>query len=122
MQSFIPLLRGGWQFHRLFHETRWPVKSHWPIGLACGLLMAGGILTYARKEKRPMNDQEQIQGNWLLTSAERNGKATPEDVAVNIRLMFDGNKLLTRNKDRGTEAKFRLNPDKKPSEAGVGHP
>ena len=63
-----------------------------------------------------MNDQEQIQGNWLLISAERNGKATPEDVAANIRLVFDGDKLLTKNKDRVTEAKFRLNPDKKPSE------
>src|SRR5260221_13152945 len=81
--------------------------------------MAVYIVTYTGKEKRPMSDQEQIQGTWLLISAERNGKATPVDIAMHIRLVFDADKLLTKNKDRVTEAKFRLNPDKKPSEVDL---
>jgi uncharacterized protein (TIGR03067 family) len=115
IQSFIPPLRVNVNF-TIFAAKRWPVKAHWLIVLACGLLMAAYIVTNAGKEKRPMNVQEQIQGTWRLMSAVRDGKTTPEDIAVHIRLVFDGDKLLTRNKDRVTEAKFRLDPDKKPSE------
>jgi uncharacterized protein (TIGR03067 family) len=97
-------------------RKRWPVKARWLIIATGSLLMAACIVTCSRKEKRPMTDQEQIQGTWVLEAAERNGKATPEDVARHIRLVFDGDKLLTKNKDRVTEAKFRLNPDSKPSE------
>ena len=92
------------------------MRVRWLIVVACGLLMAACIVTYTGKEKRPMNDHEQIQGNWLLLSAERNGKTTPEEIAVHIRLVFAGDELLTKNKDRVTEAKFRLNPGKNPSE------
>jgi len=73
-------------------------------------------VTSTRKETRPMSDQERLQGTWVLRSAERNGTATPEEVARHIRLVFDGDKLLTKNRDKVTEAKFRLNPDTKPSE------
>jgi len=92
------------------------VKTRWLISVACGLVIAVYIVAYTGKEKRPMSDQEQLQGNWLLISAERNGNATPAEIAKHIRLVFDGEKLLTKNKDRVTEAKFRLNPDKQPAE------
>jgi uncharacterized protein (TIGR03067 family) len=91
------------------------VKASWLI-IATGSLLIAAIVACMRKEKRPMTDQEQIQGTWVLEAAERSGKATPEEAARHIRLVFDGDKLLTKNKDRVTEAKFRLNPDTKPSE------
>jgi uncharacterized protein (TIGR03067 family) len=92
------------------------VKARWLIINAGGLLLATCIVACMRKEKRPMSDQEQIQGTWVLEAAERNGKATPEEVARHIRLVFDGDKLRTKNKDRVTEAEFRLNPDTTPAE------
>lgn len=88
----------------------------WLIVVACGLLLAAYIVKHTGKETRPMSDHEQIQGTWLLMSAERNGKATPQEIAAHIRLVFHGDELLTKNKDRVTEAKFRLYPDRKPSE------
>jgi uncharacterized protein (TIGR03067 family) len=92
------------------------VKARWLIIAAGGLLIATYIVTCTRKEKPLMSDQEHIQGTWVLLSAKRNGKATPDEVARHIRLVFDGDKLHTKNRDRVTEARFRLNPDTKPSE------
>jgi len=36
-----------------------------------------------------------------------------------IRLVFEEGKLLTKNQDRVTETRFRLDPDKEPSEIDV---
>jgi uncharacterized protein (TIGR03067 family) len=63
-----------------------------------------------------MSDREQIQGTWQLVSGERNGKPISEDVAKQVRLVFEGCKLLTKSKDRVTEGKFRLNAEVKPAE------
>lgn len=90
----------------------------WLAILAGGLLMAVYV-THAGREKRPMSDQEQLQGTWLLMSAERDGKATPKEMAKHIRLVFEGDKLLTKNKDRVTEATFRVSPEKNPSEIDI---
>ena len=91
----------------------------WLVILAGGLLLAVYVMTHAGREKQPMSDQERLQGTWLLMSAERDGKATPEEIAKHIRLVFDGDRLLTKNKDRVTEATFRLSPEKKPPEIDI---
>jgi uncharacterized protein (TIGR03067 family) len=66
-----------------------------------------------------MSDLEQIQGTWLLVSAERDGKSTPEEIVQQIRLVFEEDKLLTKNKDRVTETQFRLDSGKEPAEIDV---
>jgi len=95
-------------------KTRWLI-----VVLACGLLAAACIVTFKKKEKRSMSNDEQIQGTWLLVSAERDGKSTPEEIVQHIRLVFDGDKLLTKNQDRVTETQFRLDSGKKPAEIDV---
>jgi uncharacterized protein (TIGR03067 family) len=78
---------------------------------ACGLLGADKA-----KEKPSMADHEKIQGTWALVSAERNGKPLPDDVVRDIHLVFAGDKLITKVKDRETEAVFMLDPSKTPKE------
>jgi uncharacterized protein (TIGR03067 family) len=79
------------------------------------LIVCLGFFIAADKAK-DMTDQEKIQGTWILVSAQSNGKALPDDVVKNVRLVFAENKLKTKNKDRVTEATFKLSQDKKPRE------
>jgi len=79
---------------------------------ACGLLLAAADA----KEKQLMSDQKMIQGAWALQSGERNGKPLPEEVIKHVTLIFSGDKLITKNKDRKTEAVFKLDPNKEPKE------
>jgi uncharacterized protein (TIGR03067 family) len=79
---------------------------------ACGLLLAGD----KTKEKQLMGDQEKIQGGWALVSGERNGKPLPDEVLPHVKLIFAGDKLTTKHKDRETEATFKLVSSKTPKE------
>ena len=63
-----------------------------------------------------MDDQEKIQGTWALASGERGGKALPDEVTKHVKLVFAGNKITTKNKERQTEATFKLDPKKVPKE------
>jgi uncharacterized protein (TIGR03067 family) len=63
-----------------------------------------------------MGDQENIQGTWALASGERNGKALPAEVVQQVKLIFAGDKLTTKHKDRKTEATFKLDSNKTPKE------
>jgi uncharacterized protein (TIGR03067 family) len=63
-----------------------------------------------------MGDQEKIQGTWALVSGERNGKPLSDEVIQHIKLIFAGDKLTTKHKDRKTQATFKLDPNKTPKE------
>lgn len=79
---------------------------------ACSLLLAA----HEGKEKKPMTDRENIQGTWALTSGERSGKPLPDEVVRHVKLIFSGERLTTKNKDRQTETTFTLDPNKEPKE------
>jgi uncharacterized protein (TIGR03067 family) len=79
---------------------------------ACSLLLAAD----EGKEGKPMSDREKIQGTWALVSGERGGKPLPDDVVRHVKLIFAGDNLTTKNKDRQTRATFRLDPTKEPKE------
>ena len=66
-----------------------------------------------------MGDQEKIQGSWALVSGEYNGKPLSDEVIQHVQLIFAGQKLTTKNKDRQTEATFTLNPNRAPKEIDV---
>ena len=63
-----------------------------------------------------MGDQEKIHGTWALVSGERNGKPLSDEVVRNIKLIFAGDKLTTKHKDRKTEAALKLDANKTPKE------
>ena len=66
-----------------------------------------------------MDDREKIQGTWALVSGERNGKPLPDEAIKHVKLIFSGDKLTTKNKERKTEAGFKLDPNKEPKEIDV---
>src|SRR5262245_6496771 len=80
------------------------------------ILMAASLVFAADPGRggQPMNDRERIQGTWRLVSGERNGKPFPEESVKNVTLVFSGDKLITKTKDRSTEARFKLNLDTEP--------
>src|SRR5262249_1976365 len=80
------------------------------LAAACGLLLAAD----RAKEKWPMADQQKIQGTWALVSGERNGKPLPDEGIQHIQLIFTGEKLTTKNRNRQTEATFKLDPNQAP--------
>jgi uncharacterized protein (TIGR03067 family) len=61
-----------------------------------------------------MSDQERIQGTWRLASGERQGRALPGEAVRGVSLVFAGDTLSTRTKDRTTEARFTLAPGTQP--------
>jgi len=61
-----------------------------------------------------MTDQERIQGTWRLASGERQGRAFPDETVRDVSLVFAGDSLATRMKDRTTEARFKLIPSTQP--------
>ncbi len=61
-----------------------------------------------------MTDQERIQGAWQLTAGERGGKPFPEDVIQNGQLVFEGDRMTTRVKDRSTTFRFKLLAEQSP--------
>jgi uncharacterized protein (TIGR03067 family) len=63
-----------------------------------------------------MNDQERIQGNWMLISGEHRGNAFSDEIVKAVCLEFSGDMLSTKNKDRISKAKFKLRPDTTPKE------
>jgi uncharacterized protein (TIGR03067 family) len=64
------------------------------------------------REEISMSDQENIQGIWQLNTGERGGKPFPDDVVKGV--LFDGDKLTTKVKDRATTFAFKLFPDQMP--------
>ena len=91
------------------------MRRHLMLVAACGLLLAAD----EAREKRPMDDREKIQGTWALVSGERNGKTLPDEAIKHVKLIFSGDKLTTKNKERKTEASFKLDSNKEPKEINV---
>jgi uncharacterized protein (TIGR03067 family) len=85
------------------------------VALACSFLVSTGRAA----DPAAAGDKDRIQGTWSVVSGEHGGKPIPAEVARNVKLVFAGNKLTTMNKDRKTEATFKLDPDKKPKEIDV---
>jgi uncharacterized protein (TIGR03067 family) len=83
---------------------------------AGGLLLAADQAADQAGEKRPMTDHERIQGTWELLSGERNSKPLPDEIVKQVTLVFSGNELTTKTKDRSTKATFKLDPGKEPKE------
>jgi uncharacterized protein (TIGR03067 family) len=81
---------------------------------ASGLLLAAGQAIDQAKEKRTMTDHERIQGTWELVSGERNAKPFPDELIKHVTLIFSGNELTTKTKERSTKATFKLDQSKKP--------
>lgn len=83
------------------------------------LLFTLGLLLAADepKDEASKKDLQQLQGTWLLVSAERDGKKVSEDDVKNVTLVVSGNKFkFLKGAEVGTasEGTFKVDATKKP--------
>ena len=89
------------------------MRPHGLIALAVGLLIAPAGAT----EDAAKSDLKKFQGNWALSSAERDGKMTPSEEVKKIRLTIEGNTFkLLRDSAVISEGTFMLKPASNPKE------
>ena len=90
---------------------------HWLISTMCWLVLGTGLVLAQSAEQA----QKQLQGTWIATKAERDGKAA--DDVVGHRLSFTGNRFQIQSKDgklvyAGT---VRVDPSAKPAAIDFEH-
>jgi uncharacterized protein (TIGR03067 family) len=79
--------------------------------------MASVLIAAASSEDAVKADLEKFQGNWSLTSLERDGKKTPPEELTTTKLTIRANKfVLRRDSVVVSEGTFTLDPTKKPKE------
>ncbi len=75
------------------------------------------IIFADERDDAAKKDLEKFQGNWQLTSVERDGKKTPQEEAKKIKLTIQGNKfILRKDAEIISEGTMTLDPTKKPKE------
>jgi len=72
------------------------------------------LVVSVEAEEKAMTDEQKIQGTWQLVTGERHGKAFSDELVKGITLSFSKDVLTTKNKDRESDAKFRLRPETAP--------
>ncbi len=85
------------------------------LGLAFGFLIAADN----PKEEAAKKDQGELQGAWLLRSAERDGKPVGEEKIKNVKICFKGEKVMAKEGDKDFEMTYKLDPTKKPPEIDI---
>jgi uncharacterized protein (TIGR03067 family) len=80
------------------------------------ILVAAGLLVAAdTKEDAVKKDKVALQGAWKVEAYEDGGKSTPEEELKDTCLIFKGDKLLTKKKQKIVdEVAFKLDPSQKP--------
>ena len=64
-------------------------------------------------------EMERLQGEWKVVSAERGGKATPDEEASQMSLVFDGNKATLKIGTREEKLIYTLDSKKSPKEINL---
>ena len=90
---------------------------HWLTSTMCWLILGTGLVLAQPAEQA----QKQLEGTWIATKAERDGKAA--DDVVGRRLSFTGNRFQIQSKDgkplyAGT---VRVDPSAKPAGIDFEH-
>ena len=89
------------------------------IWAMCGLLLGAGLVpAFAQQAEEA---QKKLQGTWVATKAERDGKAA--DDVVGHRLSFTGGRFQIRSRDGKTlyEGAFRVDAKAKPAAIDFEH-
>jgi uncharacterized protein (TIGR03067 family) len=80
--------------------------------LIVGLLIGGNAGDDAVRK-----DLEKFEGTWTLVSAERDGKKTPQEEAMKLKLSINGsNFTLRKDSEVVSEGSMRINPGKMPKQ------
>jgi uncharacterized protein (TIGR03067 family) len=78
-------------------------------------LIAGLVAGGEGREEQIKRDLADIQGEWTMVSGERDGQALPEQYVKSARRVCKGDETIAIvNGEIGLQAKFTLDPTKKP--------
>ncbi len=84
------------------------------------LIVAVGLaLVAADKPDQKKDDKDAILGTWTFVSGERDGVAAPDDVKTMKVSFKEGDKLTLTFKEENKEAKYKIDPTKKPKEISL---
>jgi RNA polymerase sigma factor (sigma-70 family) len=109
------------------------VKLAAAVLLTLGLLGAGAGLAYQQapagqpaqgaqaKAGQARTDKDRLQGTWVAVSAEKGGKAAPDEFLTSLKITFAGDKITVRGGGDAKEGTFKLDPAKKPKEIDLMH-
>jgi uncharacterized protein (TIGR03067 family) len=81
----------------------------------CGLLLvATGLFVTAAGTTDEGKDLKKLEGTWVLTAGEEDGKMLPAEDLKDARLTVEGNKHAVKAGDTTYRGTHKLNPTKKP--------
>jgi uncharacterized protein (TIGR03067 family) len=61
---------------------------------------------------KPSKEQKQLEGTWQVVSAERDGQQDKR--ALESKIVFEGENVTVKTKNRDEKATFKVDPGKKP--------
>lgn len=62
---------------------------------------------------------KRFAGTWSVESAQKGGKAEPEDKLKDVRFTFSGDKITLTHGDKSEEGTIKIDPTKKPKQIDV---
>jgi len=80
------------------------------VALGAALLLATG----GRSKDAAKEDQEKLQGTWVMAELEVNGQPVPAEKIQGTTLTVKGDKYIVKVKDKQHETTFKLDPSQKP--------
>jgi uncharacterized protein (TIGR03067 family) len=91
-------------------------------GLPFAAVFVGVWLASAPLAGRGADPDKDLQGTWIATSIEINGKPAPPDTVKRTRFTFQGEKLLVRHEEhegKEVEWTYKIVPDKSPKQIDI---
>ncbi len=82
---------------------------------AAGCLLAADV----PKDEAVKKEQTQLQGTWIVVSAERGGKALAELKDSRVKVEGDRLTITVANKSKEESARFKLDPTTKPRQIDI---
>ena len=100
--------------HAFLLRTRWRAVL---LIFTFSILLATDL---GAKEDSPVPDDQTIQGSWIVTSAEGEGKPRPDDIG--LKATFAADKLTFQRDDQDAFGiKFKLDSTQKPKAIDTSH-
>jgi uncharacterized protein (TIGR03067 family) len=81
--------------------------KRYALGIVAVALLVGGTAAQDAKE-----DMKKLEGTWVVVSAERDGKNY--DRIKDDQVVFAGDKITIKSKERDQKGTYKLDPSKKP--------
>ena len=92
------------------------------LGMMVGFVVAASVIGAgpAQENKSGEDDAKKLQGTWSVVAFEQNGKKLSNDEVKIMKVVIEGSTLTIHDgKLMKAEAKFKLDPSKKPKQVDL---